>query len=308
MNDAHRSARYPLRMTDEQLEAFLAVARHRSVSRAAQSLRLAQPTVSDRLRALERDLGTPVVTRRGRGIDLTPAGRAALEPLRRASTARAEARAALRAAAAGMTAHVELAVSVTAGAYLVAGALVAFRTAHRTVDVAVRSVHTDDALGLLAEGSVDLAVTSAPLLHPRIDRLGSGRARMVLVAGRGSAFARRRRVDAAGLRALPLLTSSWGPAYARFLEDVRAGTSPPAWTETSPVELAKALVEAGAGVCILPHAAVRAHLESGRLVALRFEGKPLPAWQLHLSARRDAQSASVQALAAALRAALPSEA
>ena len=65
-------------MTDEQLEAFLAVARLRSVSRAAEALRLAQPTVSDRLRALERDLGTPVVRRRGRGIDLTPAGRAAL--------------------------------------------------------------------------------------------------------------------------------------------------------------------------------------------------------------------------------------
>jgi DNA-binding transcriptional LysR family regulator len=81
--------------------------------------------VRDRLRSLERDLGAPVVRRRGRGIDLTAAGRAALEPLRRAAAARSESRAALRAAAAGTTAHVELAVSVTAGAYLVAGALVA---------------------------------------------------------------------------------------------------------------------------------------------------------------------------------------
>lgn len=307
MDGDHASPRYPGRMTDEQLEAFLAVARLRSVSRAAEALRLAQPTVSDRLRALERDLGTPVVRRRGRGIDLTPAGRAALEPLRRAAAARTEARAALRAVAAGQTARVELAVSVTAGAYLVATALVAFRAAHRAVDVAVRSVHTDDALGLLVEGAVDLAVTSAPILHPRIDRLGSGRAAMVLVAGRGTAFARRRRYTAADLRAAPLRTSSWGPAYARFLEDVRAGTLPASWTETSPVELVKSLVEAGAGVSLVPRAAVRAHLESGRLVALRFEGRPLPAWQVHLSARRGPRPEAVEALTTALRAALPDE-
>lgn len=292
-------------MTDEQLEAFLAVARLRSVSRAAEALRLAQPTVSDRLRALERDLGAPVVRRRGRGIELTPAGRAALEPLRRAATARTEARAAMRAAAAGQTARIELAVSVTAGAYLVADALVAFRTAHPSVDVAVRSVHTDDALGLLVEGAVDLAITSAPLLHPRLDRLGSGRAAMVLVAGRGTPFARRRRFTAADLRDAPLLTSSWGPAYARFLEDVRAGSAPARWTEMSPVDLVKSMVEAGAGVSLLPRAAVRAHLEAGRLVALRFEGRPLPAWQIHLSGRRDAAAPPVAALAAALRTALP---
>jgi DNA-binding transcriptional LysR family regulator len=69
----------------------------------------------------------------------------------------------------------------------------------------------------------------------------------------------------------------------------------------------KSLVEAGAGVSLVPRAAVRAHLESGRLVALRFEGKPLPAWQVHLSARREPRPEPVDALAAALRAALPTE-
>ena len=44
-------------MTEDQLLAFLAVARHRSLSRAASELDLGQPTISDRLRSLERELG-----------------------------------------------------------------------------------------------------------------------------------------------------------------------------------------------------------------------------------------------------------
>jgi DNA-binding transcriptional LysR family regulator len=62
-------------MTEDQLLAFLAVARHRSLSRAASELDLGQPTISDRLRSLERELGATLVQRQGRGVALTPEGK-----------------------------------------------------------------------------------------------------------------------------------------------------------------------------------------------------------------------------------------
>ena len=64
-------------MTQQGIEVFLAVARLGSVSAAAQALYITQPAVSRHLRALEEDLGCPLVVR-GRGqrrVELTGRGR-----------------------------------------------------------------------------------------------------------------------------------------------------------------------------------------------------------------------------------------
>lgn len=57
------------------LRYFWAVARENSVSRAAKSLRVAQPTVSEQIRLLEQNLGEALLERSGRGIALTEMGR-----------------------------------------------------------------------------------------------------------------------------------------------------------------------------------------------------------------------------------------
>ncbi len=56
---------------------FWTTARQGSVSRAAEELHLAQPTISAQLRALERALGHKLFVRRGRNLTLTDAGQAA---------------------------------------------------------------------------------------------------------------------------------------------------------------------------------------------------------------------------------------
>ena len=58
------------------LRYFWAVAREGSVSRAARQLRLAQPTVSEQIRALEQALGERLLVRAGRGVVLTEIGKA----------------------------------------------------------------------------------------------------------------------------------------------------------------------------------------------------------------------------------------
>jgi hypothetical protein len=55
---------------------FWTVAKEGSVSKAAESLHLAQPTVSAQLRALERSLGHKLLQKQGRGLVLTAEGEA----------------------------------------------------------------------------------------------------------------------------------------------------------------------------------------------------------------------------------------
>src|SRR6202795_4631580 len=64
------------------LRYFIAVAEAGSLTVAARKLHTSQPSLSRQIRDLEDDVGPQLLTRRARGIELTPAGRAFLEHAR----------------------------------------------------------------------------------------------------------------------------------------------------------------------------------------------------------------------------------
>src|SRR5947209_20175879 len=59
-----------------RLRYFVAVAEARSVGKAAERLRMAQPPLSVQIRKLEAEIGAPLFRRGTRGMDLTEAGQA----------------------------------------------------------------------------------------------------------------------------------------------------------------------------------------------------------------------------------------
>src|SRR5437773_9760500 len=74
-------------MTLRQFEVFLAVAGERSFSRAAKKIHSSQPTLSEHVSELERELGKKLFFRRGREVTLTEAGRVFEEYAARAISA-----------------------------------------------------------------------------------------------------------------------------------------------------------------------------------------------------------------------------
>src|SRR5581483_12302317 len=62
----------------QHLRAFYEVATSGSFTRAAEKLYLSQPAVTHQVRALETELGFPLLERLGRRVRLTPAGEALL--------------------------------------------------------------------------------------------------------------------------------------------------------------------------------------------------------------------------------------
>jgi DNA-binding transcriptional LysR family regulator len=66
----------------KQLEYFLTIASHGSFSSAASFLRIAQPSLSYSIRTLEKEVGAPLFRRLGRGVALTPMGKALVGPAR----------------------------------------------------------------------------------------------------------------------------------------------------------------------------------------------------------------------------------
>jgi DNA-binding transcriptional LysR family regulator len=68
-----------LEMDVRSLRTFVEVARRQSFTRASESLHVTQPAISKMVRALEEELGTPLLLRERRRIALTDAGRIVLE-------------------------------------------------------------------------------------------------------------------------------------------------------------------------------------------------------------------------------------
>ena len=61
-------------MDPKRVLTFRAVAHQRSFSRAARELSLSQPSVSNQVAALEREIGARLLRREPGGLSLTPAG------------------------------------------------------------------------------------------------------------------------------------------------------------------------------------------------------------------------------------------
>ncbi|HJX83807.1 MAG TPA: LysR family transcriptional regulator, partial [Candidatus Angelobacter sp.] len=67
-------------MEIHQLRYFCAVVRAGSFTRAAEQMGIAQPSLSQQIRALEKQIGTPLFERLGRSVRLTPYGEALRQP------------------------------------------------------------------------------------------------------------------------------------------------------------------------------------------------------------------------------------
>jgi DNA-binding transcriptional LysR family regulator len=152
-----------------ELRALVAVAEEQSITRAAQRLFLAQPALSRRLQALERQVGVPLLTRLPRGVALTEAGRALLGPAREAVTAWERGRAAVLAATPAGRLVVGMQTAVGRG--LQRRALARFAELAPGTVPTLRQVDWRDPTAGLADGSSDVAFVWLPLPMDGVDVL-----------------------------------------------------------------------------------------------------------------------------------------
>jgi DNA-binding transcriptional LysR family regulator len=140
-----------------QLRYFLAVAEEGRFSRAAQRLHIAAPSLSQQIRALERDLRVPLFERTPQAVRLTPAGTVLSE---RARIILAEVdRAVADARVAGTGSREQLTLRVANMADLVLdGRLQLAALGIDGVEVSVSSARGDDALEAVRQSRADAAV------------------------------------------------------------------------------------------------------------------------------------------------------
>lgn len=151
------------------LRALIVVAEELSVTRAAQRLLVAQPALSKQLRALERQVGVPLLERLPRGVALTEAGRALLGPAREAVQAWDRGWSAVRALATATQIVVGMQTAVGRG--LQRRSLARFSELAPGVVPSLRLVGWSDPTAGLADGSSDVAFVWLPVPLDDVDTL-----------------------------------------------------------------------------------------------------------------------------------------
>jgi LysR family transcriptional regulator, carnitine catabolism transcriptional activator len=241
-------------MDERRLGYFLAVVDEGGVTAAARRLRIAQPSLSQTLRAFERELGVDLFHRTGRRLRLTAGGRALVGPAREILRTTDAARRAVQAVADVVAGSLELAVLATLAVDPLAELVGRFRRRHE--GVVVRVSEPAGAAGvreLVESGECELGLAHLPLQPRGLRVLPLGTQELLIVLPRG-AEVNDEPITPKMLAGLPLVVSPPGTSTRILLEQALATVSlpPRIVVETAAREAIVPLVLAGAGAALLP--------------------------------------------------------
>lgn len=270
----------------DSLVVFAIVARERSLTRAADILGVTQPSVSGRIRRLERRLGEPLFERLGRGVRLTAAGEL-LRPVADRALAVAHDTDELVDGLAGHTSGlVRGAASTTIAGYLLPVAIARLHAQRPGVDVDVQVGNTADVAELVEQGEVPWGLVEGPVDAGRFTVRPFATDELLVVVPAAHPWARLDRLPPAALAAQPFVGrepgSGTGAIYDAALAAVGVRLRPH-------VRLAHsrgiaAAIAAGAGVGIVSAIVAAPFLASGQLARVTLDGldlsRPLSAIQL----------------------------
>jgi DNA-binding transcriptional LysR family regulator len=250
-----------------RLRVFQAVADEGSFSRAARTLFLSQPAVTQHIRALEAELGVPLFDRLGRRTTLTPAGESLAQHVPQILGMVRAAEAAAREAGGEASRTLRLGVSETLATYVLPPLLRDLQ--RRRPDTELRLTVGDSAelLVALLNNDVELAFWLREAAHPQLEQSELASEPLVWLLPPDDP---RGHVASLPPNAFPgrrLILRGTNSAARRVIQALleREGAFPTDVLEMDNLEAIKRSVEVGFGVSIAPRSAVQRELDAGTL-------------------------------------------
>ncbi|MFL6054948.1 MAG: LysR family transcriptional regulator [Actinoallomurus sp.] len=283
-------------MDVRQMRYVLAVAQTGSVRRAAQLLSVAQPTLSQQLGIVEREVGAPLFERTARGMDLTPVGEVFAAHAQAVLGVFDEALTAVSAAVVGDVGGLRLAVA-DGLSDVVRAILGTLRGLAPDVRVRMTRMRTAEQVEQIVREEVQAGLGYRPVpVTEGVSRLVVHRAEVRALLPRGHALAARESISLADLAEEPLILPRTAEA-ARFVDQfVGRGLHPRFGPAAFGHDLVPALVAAGEGYTLCVRQAAK--VPPGAVFRPILE--PMPPIEVVLLWRREA-GGSLPALVAAAR-------
>jgi LysR family cyn operon transcriptional activator len=236
---------------------LLAVAEHRNFTRAADSLHISQPALSQQIRQLENDLGGELFDRSGRAVRLTDFGSAYIEYARRALLDLEAGQRALHDVRDLSRGQLRLAFTPTFTEYLVAPVIDQFHSAYPRIAIEMTEMSLDAIESGLGGDRIDLAIGFTDIRSDDIEVEALFLERMTLVVSASHpVVAERTPIASSRLATLPLALLS-GQFVSRFYVDAyfaSQGIKPNVAIQANSISAVLKIVSRGKVATLLPSA------------------------------------------------------
>jgi LysR family transcriptional regulator, carnitine catabolism transcriptional activator len=261
-------------MEARQLRYFLAVVDQGSVTKAAATLHLAQPSLSQSLRSLERELEVELFHRAGRGLVLSAAGATLVGPARQVLRDLEAATGAVQEVRELRSGQLTIGTLATLAVDPVAELVGTFRTRHPGITIHLAAPEDVLDVGqLVRTGQCELGFAHVLIPDPDLVTIPLATQRVLAVLPPGSQPDPGRALGLRQLATLSWVASPPGTSTRIMLDEGLAtlGVAAAIAVQTPHREAIIPLVLAGAGATLLPEALAR---EAGRRGAVICQTKP----------------------------------
>lgn len=244
-------------MNTRQLEHFLAVVDHGSFTRAAEHLHVAQPSLSQTIKGMERELGVPLFHRIGRSVTISAAGRALEGPARIVLRDLDTAASVIDELKGGHSGHLDLISMPSPGVEPLTELIAEYALAHPGVTLTVSAAFTaPEVLAAVRDGHSEIGIlgTLEPLVAADLGIRHLGPQPMVVIAPRNARLSEGALTieDLSGRR---MIVSSPGSLMRQVVDDaINSGVDLPIAAVVEHRTSLLSLVEAGVGCAIMPSA------------------------------------------------------
>lgn len=264
-------------ISSRQLEYFQAVARELHFTRAAESLRIAQPALSQQIRKLERQLGLVLFERNNHRVALAPAGTALMEHAERILADLVAVEDEMLGWAGGVRGSIRLGAARGLMAQL-AHVLAVFCRTYPAVTVELREHNTQEMIVGLSEGRLDVATlaTSRGLDDRRLVAHPLGQEPLVLVTAASGSPPAGGHVPISELDGVDLVKYPTGSAVGEIIVSAldAAGAVPRIRFESREYSTARILASVGLAAAIMPRSVAEAPGPAVHIARL----DPEPTW------------------------------
>lgn len=183
-------------MEFHQLKGLVALAESRSFTRAAQMTHVVQSTLSQQIRSLEEELDVQLVVRTTRKVELTAAGKAAVEYAQKLLKLREEFICEMRKETAQQSGVIRIGTEQVVANYDLVTLLEGFRTAHPDIEVILRDAISGRALDtMIAQGDLDLCLINDIEGYPQLSGVALYRDELVAVTNKKHPLAEKKKID-----------------------------------------------------------------------------------------------------------------
>jgi DNA-binding transcriptional LysR family regulator len=267
-------------MEFRQLLYTIQIAAERNFSRAAEKLHIAQPSLSQQLSKLEKELGVLLFKRSTNSVELTYAGSVFVDKAQQIVDMTDQLRREMEDIADMRKGRLVVGSLPMTGAHVLPHVLPVFREAYPDIEIVLIEETTKHLEQLTASGGTDVSLLSLPLVEPSLAYVPVLEEEICLAVPPDHHLAqpeyKQKSIPISTLQGEPFILLKKGQGFRAIAHDLcqTAGFDPRVVFESGNIETVQSLVAAGMGIAFLPKMMIRSDWQGRAPTYLTLEGRP----------------------------------